>query len=81
MSIYNPKIKDCKLPAFPKNGKWITEEKDMKPGDIVPSSIVLTVKCNAGYSPSSSTTTIECGSTVYMPTCESKRVILVDFLK
>ncbi|XP_023310759.1 uncharacterized protein LOC108917697 isoform X2 [Anoplophora glabripennis] len=70
LSRYNPEIKDCKLPAHPKNGKWTTKKKGMKPGDVVPSSIILTVRCNVGYTPSSRATSVECGSTYYMPTCQ-----------
>lgn len=72
LTRYSPKVKDCKLPPHPKNGQWTTDKEELKPGDIVPSSTVLTVNCDHGFNPSSSETSIECDSSFNMPTCQSK---------
>ncbi|XP_018574094.1 uncharacterized protein LOC108913102 [Anoplophora glabripennis] len=71
LNAYAPTVKDCVLPAHPKNGKWTTEKQDMKPGDAVPSSTVLKLECNKGFLLSSVSTNINCGSAHDMPVCQS----------
>ncbi|KAJ8964569.1 hypothetical protein NQ314_004873 [Rhamnusium bicolor] len=64
-------IKDCLLPVHPKNGKWIIENENKEPGDIVPSNTVLKINCNPGYHMfSGSTANIKCDSSYKMPKCQ-----------
>ncbi|XP_018569618.1 inactive serine protease PAMR1 isoform X2 [Anoplophora glabripennis] len=70
LTRYMSEEKSCILPPHPQNGEWIISMKGKSPGDAVPSSTTLNIRCNVGFKLSSTTTNIECASAQMMPTCQ-----------
>ncbi|KAJ8955190.1 hypothetical protein NQ318_009086, partial [Aromia moschata] len=60
---------DCELPPHPNNGKWVIEDQNKKPGDMVSSDTVLEIVCDDGYVLSSNTMSHTCDSKLHLPLC------------
>ncbi|KAJ8955194.1 hypothetical protein NQ318_009090 [Aromia moschata] len=65
----NSPADDCTLPAYPKNGKWVVQGANRKPGDIVPLNTMLKYSCNEGFRLSTGSPNIECNSPLSSITC------------
>lgn len=66
------KMYRCKLPPFPKNGKWIADSDYSNiPGNIVSPHEVLTFKCDPGYKLATSRSSLDCEEAIsHMPSCQ-----------
>ncbi|KAJ8980927.1 hypothetical protein NQ317_011570 [Molorchus minor] len=62
-------VEECTLPPYPLNGKWVTKNKDQKPGRSVSSTTLLKYTCDQGFRLSSDTSEIQC-DTIKKPTCQ-----------
>ncbi|XP_050505517.1 uncharacterized protein LOC114338870 isoform X3 [Diabrotica virgifera virgifera] len=63
-------MEDCKLPEYPKNGKWYLEsDAQKKPGDIVTSNAILQFSCNRKYILSTVSPYHDCESSYNPPVC------------